>query len=362
MDIEELYDLADWMSAWLKPAIVDGYGNLHSKILTSARQPNQAQGFEEEKDALIRALKNLPLDRLSRAQISTLEHLELTQFLGDAGIDYVNGILRDNALDGITAAQKIQNGHAQIVDGLDWAENAFKALSEVIVRDRDHLEGNAAMLHVHFEGGASLDHFKDLKDWSSRWFLIARGISRAVGETPESIRIVSASRGSIVFDAVATLGTAMLFAKVIKSILEAQKAYFDVQIAKENARRVVADNERIQKEFDKELEAIETSGVKRVSMVAVEVSELDDEKQADEIQELERAVRNLFEFMKQGGDVDIAVTGDDDEDAEDGKDFSKQRETLRELMSEARSLSSEVRRLTHVAADDSDKAESDSES
>lgn len=347
MNIEELFDVADWISAWLQGPCTKQYAALQQKILQKSKQPAQQEGFEEEKLALYETIERLPLDMLSRSQIDVLRQLGIAHLLGQQGKSEIEKILTDNTLDLTTAAKRIQENSQDLNKAVEWSTNAYQVLSKVVDKTTDELSGNAAMLHVHFEGDAAVANFSDMKDWSEAWFTISRGFAMAANEPPENIRIVSAGKGSIIIDAVATLWVSKLLTHVIKAIFEAQEQYYHMVIAREHAKKAVRDNRVIQDEFDKELDNAEKQAIERVTNDAIETAEIAPKGDGERAEALKRAVKQLFRFMKKGGDVDIAVTKDAPEDPEDGQDYSEAREALRQRTAEAKRLSQRVRQLSH---------------
>ena len=112
MNVSELFDLTHWVTDEIvSTKIPQKYQTLQT-ILQQHSQPDQKkQPFEDQKNDLTEALKNVPLRKLTKDQLLFLHKLGIAQAVGEEGIDVIEDILYKNVIDVATSAQKLKEIH-----------------------------------------------------------------------------------------------------------------------------------------------------------------------------------------------------------------------------------------------------------
>ena len=194
MNVTELFHLTQWIAKEIEGAqIPQKYQALHAVLQQNAQPNQQKQPFESQKEDLLNTLVKVPLDTLTRDQISFLECLEIAPFVGLNGAERVEEILYKNVIDVATAAQKIQEILQKINEGIKKSKQIQAGLAGCVIEEEYELEGEILM-RVSFTGHALMQNVKDFKNWGNVWFEIGRGIAIAHNLSPEDIRIVGATK------------------------------------------------------------------------------------------------------------------------------------------------------------------------
>lgn len=344
MNTAELRQLADWLEAEVKQSgILEGYVALHSLLSTNA-QPNQKkQPCEEHRDKLLDKLKVTPLHELSLDQIKYLDMLEVSQFLGQQGVRFVEDTLYRNVLDIATAVSKFQDVVTALQLALARIDPIRKALDGCESETMSH--DSAILMRVGFTGDASITNVVDLKKWAAIWHEIGRGIAMYHGGAPEDIHIVGAGKGSVILELAVGLAIARTVATVLRFSLEVTERVYEIRIKAEELRGLKISNSTLESleqdalhaRNEGEAELIEVLGQARIE---------DSENDGDVGNALRRAVKSLLDFLEKGGEVDCIVPADLDdlESAESDTSYSELLE-LRERLSEIKILESKIRLL-----------------
>src|SRR5690348_4316259 len=153
MQIEELYELTEWInSAIVEGQIVPKYQQLHN-ILNRNAQPNQQkQPFEEQKKQLIDALSAVPLDKLSASQVNVLGALSVSEVLGSEGVALVEDVLYRNAIDIANAAQRINECISKLNEAVQWAQQEKTLLDKIFDRESVDVAEGMVLMRVRFAG------------------------------------------------------------------------------------------------------------------------------------------------------------------------------------------------------------------
>ena len=119
MNVSELYDLAYWVSDEIVNAQIPQKYKALQTILDQHSQPKQQkQPFEDQKNDLIKTLKKVALRKLTKDQLLFLHEIGIAQVVGDEGIDVIEDILYRNAIDVAASAQKLQQIHQTLNEGI----------------------------------------------------------------------------------------------------------------------------------------------------------------------------------------------------------------------------------------------------
>lgn len=201
MNVSELFELTQWITREIEGTQIPQKYQTLQQILQQHSQPNQQKPpFEAQKDDLIKTLKSVPLDQLTRDQIAFLDNLGIANAVGEEGSGQIEDILYKNVIDVATSAQKLLQIHQKISEGISKSDQIKAGLSGCVLEEEYEAE-NEILMRVSFTGHALMENIKDFKSWGNIWFDIGRGIAMAHDLTPEDIKIVGATKGSIIIRA-----------------------------------------------------------------------------------------------------------------------------------------------------------------
>lgn len=335
MHVEELFYLTKWVGEEIVGKKVPQKYQQLQGILSQNAQPGQPQTpFESQKNELISLIEEITTESLSREQVEYLNKLKILSSVGKKGVVQLEDILFRNVIDVATAAQKVQT----IINNLNEGLNKIKLVSDGLkgcVEEGGEEVKDEALMRVSFLRKSAISNVIEFKDWGTKWHDIGRGVAMAHGAVPEDIRVIGASRGSVILELV----TSPIIAKTISSIiLEALKVADKIQDIRKKAAEVEGlrlQNKRLAQEIKEAAEQEKERGVKE--LVDNQSKALIRKKEdGDKAVALEKAIRTLVDFIDGGGEIDFVVP-----EAKEG-DASSQEESI---YSKIRSTAQEIRKL-----------------
>jgi len=349
MQVEELYDLTTWIDAEIvEKQIANKFQALHSALQRNAQPNQQQQPFEGQRDDLISTLRKVPLTELSSGQIEVLEKVGIAKRVGHLGIDFVEDTLYRNALDIASAARHFNTAFKQINEGIQWSNQTMEVIGRIINVESVVEPEEAVVLRVHFTKEAHLSNLTEFKFWGKTWWEIGRGISMAHGEAPESIRVVGASKGSIIITLLSVYAIAKTTSSIILQALNLIEKVHDIRRKAQEVKALELSNAAAEKALEAAAKAEKDTGVNKIVNTTIREIGLDTDKEGDKVNELTSAVRKLVDFIEKGGEVDFVIP-DDSEAEEDGEEdaSAQERQELRVMFKEVRRLENQLRQLEH---------------
>lgn len=342
MNVSELYDLTYWIRNEIEEReISQKYQNLF-RILQRNTQPNNPRvPFEDEKNELIDTLKEVPLIQLTKAQLIFLENLGLLNVVGQEGVEQIEDTLYKNALDIATSSKKINEMHQSLNDGLEKANQIRTGLSNCVSAE-DYEEENEILMRVSFIGEASMNNVVDLKKWGIIWHDIGRGVAMAHDVSPEEIRVVGATRGSIIIELSTIAAIAGTVSGIILSALTVAEKVVDIRMKVEELRGYKLKNDKVVKDLAKEADNEKKLGIEEITNIHIKKLKINTESEGDKVKALDTAVKNLVNFIENGGEVDF-IAPDDSEDAEE--ENIKRNDELRMTFQEIKRLENKIAML-----------------
>lgn len=344
MNVSELFDLTHWITREVeKKQIPQKYQTLQT-ILQQHSQPNQQkQPFESQKEDLITTLKNVPLGQLTRDQLDFLEHFGIAQGVGEEGIKTIEEILYKNVIDVATSAQKLQEMLQKISQGIAKSNQIKEGLTDCVVEE-EYETDNEILMRVSFTGHALMENVTDFKSWGNIWYEIGRGIAMAHNASPEEIKIVGATKGSIIIELAVIASIATTTSGIILAALKVAEKVLDIRMKAEELRGLKMKNDKFAKELEKEAENEKKLGIEEITgEVAKELKLKDGE--GDKVKALDTAVKNLVNFIEKGGVVDFVIPEEEEVNEEEGKEDENAK--LRVAFQEIRQLEKKIALIEH---------------
>jgi len=368
MEVEELYHLSKW---------VQHNGNFVAKkyqalmklmagnLAQNNQNQNQKQPIRESWQDLCDTLERMNLTQLNFQQLKHLEDIGIIQYLGEQGARYVKRTVKESAYDPATGAEEIKKAHSAInsaVQQFIGLQEALAAVQLTPVSFAHDIEDDEALARIQFTSDASINNIADLKKWSNDWNDIVRGIGLCVGETPQNVRVIGASRGSILVWIGGTMLFVSLMAHMSRKISGIVLDGLRVAEAIEDLRRKKISNAAIEQALREQQKEKETRAEQEL------VDELKQKSvnfQPEHDAHLKTAVKKFMQFSKKGGVVDyiepprdeVELEAVEDDDAAAFDPIVQVTQELRDLISEIRSIKGETNLIEHKPnseADDQD--------
>ncbi len=302
MIVDELYGLAVWLNREVAPNLVL-YDNLASVLEHNARNA-QKSGVSQPLQDLENMLAKMPMERLTAEQTELLKANGAHPYLGKEGLNRFKRIVRGNTFDPATASEDARTAYNRVNETVVKLESIRSALEAASVRvERPFVIDEGIVTRLHFKDKANIGDVAELKKWSTEWYDIARGISAAVGEKPEDVRIIGASTGTVILVLATTIAVASTLAILALRANTISKSVLDVLNGIEDLRHKKVLNKTIEEAMKAHAEEIKASGVaEAVKDVKTQIGKaIDKEVEA----QLQKAVEKYFAFTEKGGEIDM---------------------------------------------------------
>ncbi len=358
MNIVELYTLAKWVVRELiESELLDKYSNLQAILQHNANQANVA--FEEPKNDLIETIKKVDLTTLTKDQVSFLDQIGILQAIGRKSEEQIEDILFRHRLDIITVVEKFQI----IIDNLNNGIGKMNFLREGLegcIQDDIEEYGDDIIIRVSFLDDASISDVAKFKDWGAKWHSIGRGIAIAHNKAPEDIKIVGASKGSVILDFVTNPEIAITLGSIIWSALVVSEKVLDIKKKASAIKHINLKNDALKQALThlKKAAAIEKkSGIKDILDTHVKKLNLKKDGAGDKVTTLEQSITDLVNFIEKGGEIDFVIPEQDDPDSDEGSPPEDKFAEIRESAKEIRILDNKLKLIEHEQNEDEDEDE-----
>ena len=344
MNVSELFDLTNWITSEIETTqIPQKYQELQT-ILQQHSQPNQQrQPFETQQKDLIEALRSVPLGQLTKDQLDFIAHLGIAEAVGEEGILKLEDILFKNVIDVATSAQKLQETLAKITHGINKSNQIKVGLTDCVIEEAYEID-NEILMRITFTGNASMENIKDFKSWGNIWYDIGRGIAMAHDASPEEIKIVGATKGSIVIELAVVAKIAATTSGIILAALKVAEKVLDIRKKSEELKGLKLKNTKLVKDLEKEADNEKKDGINEITNNISQTLNIGNNGDGDKVKALDTAVKNLVNFIENGGNVDFIIPDNDDE-LEDNDENNN--EDLRVAFQEIRQLEKKIAKLEY---------------
>lgn len=356
MEVAEVFDLEVWYRS-NGQEIGKQYQGLHGVLQHNASQ-NQKQPVRELFQSLVESLKSLPMTELNLQQVAQLDKIGVGQYLGNRGVEFVERVVTESSYDAATSASEINAATQKVTGVTNLLKNLVSSLQAAGFHADETVEDiveNSAMARIQFRQDASINNIVDMKKWSADWNDIARGIGHLVVETPQDMKVVGASKGSLIVCVTGSMALISAFAFMSKKVSGIVLDRLKVQSSIEDLRHKRISNEIIEKSMRDDLKKREGALVDDIIVGlkdrAGDIAEAHDAH-------IQVAVKKYVNFCKLGGEVDYlqppnAESDEVDVDGLEGAEAHLIGE-LRDLISEVRSLKDETLLLEDLCGDDAE--------
>jgi hypothetical protein len=345
MNVSELFDLTYWVTDQIATKQIPRKYQMLQQILQQHSLANQQkQPFDSEKNDLIEAINNVPLRQLTKDQLIFLRELGIGQGVGEEGVNTIEDILFKNVIDVATSAKKLQEIHQKLLDGIKKSDQIKSGLDGCVSQE-GYEEENEILIRVSFAGDASMSNVTDFKKWGSTWFDIGRGIALAHNATPEEVKIIGATKGSIVIELAVIASLATTISGIILAALKVAEKVLDIRKKAEEIRSLKLQNKKLANDMEKEADKEKSAGIEAISKKIVEELKLKSDGEGDKITALEKAVKNLVSFIESGGEVDFILPEEEETENAGTEHEDSDYGDLRVTFQEIRQLESKLKLL-----------------
>lgn len=349
MQTEELIDLTNWVIRNLEnKEIHQLYEALYNAINSNSRPNQPRQPFQSERDQLLSALKSIPVTELSHGQIEVIQKLGFWETIGDRGAEIIEDTLYRNSLDIATAANEINSSLQKIKKGLEWSNQINNLLYQITEADDVLEEEGTALMRVTFAGSAQMSNLSEFKSWGKAWFEIGRGIAMANSMAPEDIRITGASKGSVILVMAGAYVIVKTLSMIMLEFLKVAEQTYKVRTMAEELRKLQLQNNETIQRLEEDAKTIRDKGISKIADKMTMQCQLDKPGDGDKALALKKSIETIANFIDKGGEIDIVLPEDSEQDEDDEQaPIDPDKTLIRNMLSEIRALDSKVRMIEH---------------
>ncbi|MCF6350872.1 MAG: hypothetical protein L3J23_07570 [Flavobacteriaceae bacterium] len=348
MQITELLKLTEWFKENIaENGVPAKYVALYNKMNQNIRRNTNQQlvPFEQEKENLYEAIKEINFQSLSLEQINFLNQIEITELIGKIGVQNIEQILIQNNLDIATATAKIKESSDTIAKAQATINELSTTLSKSFdIEESEEVDENKVLMRVYFQNDVAIENLTDFKKLSANWYDIGRGIAMAQDKSPEDFNIIGAKKGSIIIEMAVVVGLATSVSKILLESLKVADRFINVLKQVEELKGLKLGNKKIALELKKEAEKERDEGTKTILQTAVADLQLNTEQQGDKVNALEKSITKLIAFTQNGGIVDFVQPSEPEEDDGNGE-VREEIQRLKTNISEIRLLENQIKLL-----------------
>jgi hypothetical protein len=170
------------------------------------------------------------------------------------------------------------------------------------------------------------------------------------GMAPEDVRVVGATKGSIVIELAVVYGIAQTISAIILKALHVAERVLDIRKKVEEIRGMRLANDKIARDLEDEAQKEKDKGINEITVQVIQELGKDPEKEGDQVNALDTAVRDLVDFIEKGGEIDCLIpeekgTGNGEANGDDER--GPQVRKLRIAFEEIRALEAKLKQLEH---------------
>lgn len=315
MQVVELYQLTQWIIENIENRQVpQKYTDLQNILQQNLNQ--SPQSFSTQKKELLDTIKAIPLNMLSNTQLQALEDVGIGENVGEAGVVAIDDVFINNALDIANANTIIQQMSASIAVGVAWAKEIAPKLEEIIEPDEiDECYEGEIVVRVRFTADASINNIADFKKWAGIWYDITRGVSMSLKSSPEDVRVIGASTGSLITILAVSYAYGKALSALMKDILSMTEQVMSIRLQIEQLKKNKLDTKAAEKVLQETIKAAKKSKVEDVLITALgkpKKNATDGETR----RAFEKAAEKLIDFLDKGGEIDFVLPPSEEEDEE----------------------------------------------
>ena len=319
METKQLYRLAKWYERNVMNMNITNelasWRNSITNILRGSNDNNwkHKQIIAKSSDYK-QVLSQVDYESLSFEDIEVLGKMGLKHIILSPAVKTLDEMLEIGDLEEISA--RMSNAHQTLVSADELFAKFLQSFVGIFgpVVDLEESDNHGKVLtRVRFHNDASISNVVNLSDWTTKWNTIARGYSMVLGQTPEEFEVVSASKGSIIFDLLVNFETVNMIGETFNHIADFVLTCAELGVLLKGAKALSGNPElqqQVEQHVERELEAKKEQMAEKVADKLLEKfakGETDGEVKNN----LKKSIREVDNFVSKGGGIDFRSESDD---------------------------------------------------
>lgn len=304
MQVSELVKLAEWYRINVVEAGIEkAYINLKDIVYGNTRN-GQKTPFEGERNLLMSKLRNMPINGLTLESADFLRKQGVYDLLGETGAENVENVIYKSGIDIASAAQHFQEMCDTLAKGRELFDIIEKNVGAAFDDEDDAYEQGETLVRVHFCEGSAIDNVADFKNYAALWYEIARGVTMAIDARPEDVRVLSAEKGSVIINFIVDGNTAAVFSQLVLLIMGFTLDILKIKIESKKLDDLkIRKNKEIKKLIEEEIKDKRKNCIDEICEQVAEQHNISSD--GEKIVVLKNAIKNLADFLEDGGRVDF---------------------------------------------------------
>jgi len=303
--VSELKTAAQFVTASFgKNRLQNIYKEFHLAVENILRN-KQAEPLETQKEQLYAVLSAIDLSVLPIGVVKILEAYDAPTYLGIGAVRHLEGILRDEHFDPITAADKVKLHFEGAQKLQQTAAKITPLLTPFKSDDPLDIEPEEAVIQLSFENGVSVDKFIDLDAWTHKWAIILRAFGLISGEPVDTARVVYAQKASpLVLEIAAAVAVVVPLAKSFTYVLDRTEQLLKIKKLHLETKQLGLQNENLEQEFESEIEKHKENTADEISKQVIKESNEQKLNDNETLTAVRQAVSTIYGYIENGGKVD----------------------------------------------------------
>ena len=317
MKANDLYKLAQWyehniVGNNLTQLYNDSVTKINSLLTSKSQYVDQKIAvYDQISGSLCSQLENIDYGKLNFDDTAVLDKLGLKHVVLEPACESIKEL--------VSVEEDIHTISARFTDKLRKIKRAdakFKQLLTLIpsmfeISEIEQYNSEKVLTRIKFHNEASINNVVNLNDWSSSLNKIARGYSMVLNQAPEDFEVVSASKGSIIFDLLLNLETINMLGETFNYIADFALTCTELKLALQGIEYFKDKNPEQYKILKEQAE--QDAVDEQDSMAEVIAEKLHQKYAVDKTnheakQNLKSAVREVNKFIDKGGDINFKST------------------------------------------------------
>ena len=162
--------------------------------------------------------------------------------------------------------------------------------------------------------------------------------------SPEDVKIVGATKGSLIIELATIIKIATTASVIILAALKVAEKVLDIRKKAEEIRNMKLINKKLASNMEKEAENEKTVGIEKISADIIIKLKLKRDSEGDKINALDKAVKNLVSFIESGGEVDFIIP-EEEVESDEKEGATPNYGNLRVTFQEIRQLETKIKLL-----------------
>ncbi|EJG0580216.1 TPA: hypothetical protein NKQ26_000298 [Vibrio parahaemolyticus] len=320
MEIKQLYRLAKWyesnvVSLNIANELAHWKQNI-SRVLTSNNQDygRKHQQIVATSSRYKKVLSQVDYESLSFEDIEVLGRMGLKHLILSPAVKTLDEMLEIGDLEEISA--RVSNAYQTLVSANELFTDFLHSLVGIFgpVVDLEESDNHGKVLtRVRFHNDASISNVVNLSEWTTKWNTIARGYSMVLGQAPEEFEVVSASKGSIIFDLLVNLETVNMIGETFNHIADFVLTCAELGVFLKGAKALSGNPElqqQVEQHVERELEAKKEQMAEEIADKLLEKF-AKGESDGEIKNNLKKSIREVDNFVSKGGDIEFRTESED---------------------------------------------------